>query len=174
MISFLLLYVCNSWVNELPSHRLRLLFYRKIMNFTIGSNSTILRGNKFYARGNLIIGDNTIINDHCRIDNRGSISIGNNVSISSETILITTYHDVHSEDFQTLIKDINIEDYVFTGVRATILPGVILRKGTICAAGSVVNNDSMEFDILGGIPARLIGKRSTQLSYKLRYRPWLQ
>ena len=151
MLSALLIFICNNLVNKIPFHFLRLFFYRKVMKFKIGKNSSILMGVRFYGSKNFIIGDNSVINDYCRIDNRGLITIGNNVSISSESFLITAYHDVHSSCFENLIKPIKIEDYVFLGIRSTILPGVKLSTGAVAAASSTITKSVSEFVIMGGV-----------------------
>jgi maltose O-acetyltransferase len=43
----------------------------------------------------------------------------------------------------------------------------------VVAAGAVVTTDVAPFTIVGGNPAREIGKRSEALSYRLAYQPWL-
>jgi maltose O-acetyltransferase len=174
MLSALLIFVCNNIVNKIPFHFLRLLFYRKVMKFEIGKDSSILMGVRFYGSKNFIIGDNSVINDYCRIDNRGLITIGNNVSISSESYLITAYHDVYSTGFENVIKPIIVEDFVFLGIRCTILPGVKLSTGAVAAASSTIIKSVPEFVIIGGNPAIQIGKRPNKLNYKINFRPLYQ
>jgi maltose O-acetyltransferase len=62
-----------------------------------------------------------------------------------------------------------IEDYVWIGTRATILPGVRIGQGAVVAAGAVVTNDVMAFSVVGGVPAKIIGKRSEGLLYSTYY-----
>ena len=52
-----------------------------------------------------------------------------------------------------------IEDNVWVGTRATILPGVTLGRGCVVAAGAVVTRDVPPLVIVGGVPARPIGTR---------------
>lgn len=49
-----------------------------------------------------------------------------------------------------------IEDDVWIGTNAVILPGIKVGKGSIIAAGAVVTKDIAPFDIVGGIPAKHI------------------
>ncbi len=56
-------------------------------------------------------------------------------------------------------KGIKIGNDVWIGAGATILDGVQIGDGAIVAAGAVVNKDVSPYSIVGGIPAREIGKR---------------
>lgn len=50
---------------------------------------------------------------------------------------------------------------VWIGYGATILSGVILGRGAIVAAGSVVTKDVESYGVVAGNPARKIGRRFT-------------
>lgn len=54
---------------------------------------------------------------------------------------------------------INIEDDVWIGASVTILDGVEIKKGSIIAAGAIVNKSIDEYTIAGGIPAKKIKSR---------------
>ena len=154
-LSELRLYVCNHLVSKIPSHRMRLLYYRNIMKFKIEQNSTVFLGCKFDSTENLIIGKNSVINSNCRIDTRDLVNIGEGVSISSEVIILTASHDVNDE-MAGFTKPVIIEDYVWIGTRAMILPSVTIREGAVVAAGAVVTNDVEANTIVGGVPASII------------------
>ncbi len=53
----------------------------------------------------------------------------------------TADHDIDSEYFEYNERPIYINDYVWIGTRAIILPGVTIGKGSVIAAGSVVTKD---------------------------------
>lgn len=165
-----LLYLTNHLVNHIPFHFIRLCFYRGLLRFEIDLDSVILMGTKFDAPKNFKLGKNSVINQKCRLDNRGSITIGENVSISSEVCILTADHDLQNCDFTGRICPVNIEDYVFIGTRAMILPGVTLGKGCAVAAGAVVTKSVPPFTIVAGVPAKPIGMRPTNLQYRLSYR----
>ncbi|MBD5286252.1 MAG: hypothetical protein HDS27_01760 [Bacteroides sp.] len=49
-----------------------------------------------------------------------------------------------------------IEDDVWIGDKASIMPGVRIGKGSIVAANSVVTRDVPPYCVVGGIPAKVI------------------
>jgi maltose O-acetyltransferase len=62
-----------------------------------------------------------------------------------------------------------IEDHAWLGTRAMVLPGVTVGRGAVVAAGAVVTKDVPPYTIVGGVPARVIGQRTTDLRYQFDY-----
>ena len=83
---------------------------------------------------------------------------------------MTADHNVNSSRFEGQNKAVIIEDYVWVGTRAMILPGVTLGHGAVVAAGAVVTKSIPAFEIWGGIPARKIGERNSDLRYLVNYK----
>ncbi|MEP0869897.1 acyltransferase [Trichocoleus desertorum AS-A10] len=164
-----LLYIANRIVARIPSHWIRLAFYRSCLGFQIGIGSYIFMDAWFDSKKNFKMGMNSVVNQKCRLDNRGGITIGDNVSISSEVCILTADHDPQSKDFSGGVWPVTIQEYVFIGTRAMILPGVILGKGSVVGAGSVVTKDVAPFTIVAGVPAKPIGIRRSDLDYSASY-----
>jgi acetyltransferase-like isoleucine patch superfamily enzyme len=55
---------------------------------------------------------------------------------------------------------IAIEDDVWIGANAVILPGVTIGRGAVIGAGSVVTKDVAPYTICAGNPARVMRARS--------------
>lgn len=161
-----LLYLCNVIVAVMPSARLRHWFYRAIMKIDLSPSAHVLSGLWLDCRGHCVIGAHSVINQRCRLDNRGGIQIGSNVSLSPEVHVLTGDHDVRSPGFEGRERPVRVEDDVFVGSRAVILPGVVLGKGCVVGAGSIVTKSVEAYDIVAGNPARVIAKRPENLNYR--------
>lgn len=108
------------------------------------------------------IGKRCFIQQCCTFFGRGGITIGDDVFIGPKVNLITINHDVNPENRSaTYGRPIVIEDKVWIGINATVLPGVRIGYGSIIGAGSVVTKDVPPMTIVAGNPARIIRKIET-------------
>jgi acetyltransferase-like isoleucine patch superfamily enzyme len=149
----------------------RLYAIRK--NVTCGANVHVGIGTIVWAPRRLEIGDNVYIGKFCTVQVSGRIGrgvlIGNNVGLVGRLDHRYRQSGVpvrNAEwvgDSPELAADkrnwLEIEDDVWIGFGATILGGVTVRRGSIIAAGSVVREDTSEYDIVSGNPATRIGRR---------------
>lgn len=168
------IYLWRSWLKNVLSYNLRNLFFKKLLKNRIGRNSSIHKGLEVYCAGGIFIGNETTINKFVDLDGRGGLFIGNNVSISAYTKILTASHEANTEGFDYITKETRIEDYVWIGTGALLLPGVELGKGCVVAAGAVVTKSVPPYTIVGGNPARKIGDRTEKLNYSPYWRPWFQ
>lgn len=155
------LMILNLISCTVPFHSIRKFFYRAA-GVKIGKNSHVHMGVRFFLPINITIGEGTIVGDHVFLDGRASLKIGNHVDIASQVLIYNSEHDVDSEGFNPVEEPVVIEDYVFIGPRAIILPGVKIGKGAVVGAGAVVTKDIEPFKIVGGVPAKVIGERKTK------------
>lgn len=159
---------------KIPSHFLRRFVYR-FWGIRIGSGSTIHTGATFYYPRNISVGQDSIIGERAVLDGRDKLTIGNHVDIASEVMIYNAQHDVQDENFKAVTAPVVIEDYVFIGPRAIILPGVTIKRGAVVGAGAVVTKDVEEFKIVGGVPAKEIGERQNKNpNYKLGRAAWFR
>jgi acetyltransferase-like isoleucine patch superfamily enzyme len=151
----------------IPSHLIRNLIYR-IAGIQIGAGSTLHMGARFYQPKNIKIGKGTIIGSGIFLDGRAPLIIGNHVDIASEVMIYNSEHDLEDLKMTATEESVLIGDYVFIGPRVIILPGVTIGRGAVVAAGAVVVKDVPEKTIVGGVPAKEIGKRKiNKLKYSL-------
>lgn len=162
------------WVGHIPLHHVRRVFYR-LGGMKIGKGSTIHCGAIFYDSRNIVIGEDTIVGENAVFDGRDRLAIGNHVDIASEVMIYNSEHDLKDPHFGPRHAPVVIEDYVFIGPRVIILPGVTIHKGAAVGAGAVVTKDVAEGSIVGGVPAKEIGKRETKdLHYTLGRARWFR
>jgi acetyltransferase-like isoleucine patch superfamily enzyme len=161
-------------VGFIPSHFIRRFFYR-LGGIKIGEGSTLHMGARFYNPANIVIGKDSIVGEGAVLDGRDKLIVGNHVDIATEVMIYNGEHDIKDLNFRAIHAPVIIEDYVFIGPRAIILPGVTIRKGAVIGAGAVVTKDVGEGLIVGGIPAQQIGKREIEnLNYRLGRAAWFR
>ncbi len=131
----------------------------RLAGVKIGRGSTLHMGIRFFSPRGVVIGEDTIVGYRTFLDGRAPLKIGSHVDIASEVMIYNSEHDLTRADFAATQEPVTIGDYVFVGPRAIILPGVKIGQGAVVAAGAVVTKDVAENTIVGGVPAKEIGKR---------------
>ena len=94
------------------------------------------------------------------IDNLAEVTLGGDCCLSQGVYLCTGSHNHRKPSFDLLTSPIRVEEGSWICARATILPGVSIGRGALVAAGSVVTEDVLAQTIVGGNPAKEIGKRT--------------
>lgn len=114
---------------------------------------------------NIEIGDYCSFGDYSHITAINKIIIGNNV-LTGKNILITD--NSHGSSSSSMLEiapfdrplyskgPVLIEDNVWIGSNACIMPGVTVGRGAIIAAGSIVTHDVPPCSLVGGNPAKVI------------------
>ena len=141
-----------------PFHHVRRFAYR-LAGMQIGQGSSIHMGLILYDPSGITIGQDTIVGERCTLDGRAKLTIGDHVDIASEVMIYNSEHDVNDPKFGAIVAPVTIEDYVFIGPRAIILPGVTIGRGAVVGAGAVVTKDVPPFTVFGGVPAKPISER---------------
>jgi len=160
------LYFLHGVSLHVPFHSVRKGVFR-FFGVKIGRGSTIHMGCRFFNPGGVSIGEDTVIGSGCFLDGRDRLSIGSHVDIASDVMIYNSEHDINDPYFTAIHEPVEIGDYVFIGPRAIILPGVRISKGAVIAAGCVVTANVSEFEIVGGVPGKVIGKRNRNVKYRL-------
>lgn len=138
-------------------------FMGRILDKPLDESTTVLPPLYIDYGKPVTIGKRCFIQQCCTFFGRGGIEIGDDVFIGPKCNLITINHDVNPDNRSaTYGKPIKIEDKVWLGINATILPGVTLGYGCIVGANSVVTKDVPPMTIVAGNPARIIQKIEPQ------------
>ncbi|WP_017260221.1 acyltransferase [Pedobacter arcticus] len=140
------------------------------MKFQIAQGASIHLGCKFGCTKYFSLGKNSTINQNCHLDNRGGLFFGKNVSVSARCAFITADHIMESSTFEGRGREVTVDCFVFIGYGATILGGVILGRGSVIAAGGLINKSTEAYGIYAGVPAKKIKTRSSALNYTTNYK----
>jgi len=167
--SDLKLWICNFIIAYIPSHFIRLTYYKYMMNFQIGDGASIHIGCKFNTPGKFSIGENSTINQHCHMDNRGGIYIGANVSISPYVSIVTADHDLEDEMCAARTGSVKIDDYVFIGYGAKIFKNVAMGYGSVLGGMSLLTKNTEAFGVYFGVPAAFRKERRKDLKHTSKY-----
>ena len=116
----------------------------------------------------IYIGDKVIINMNCTFVDNNRIDIGNDVLIASNVQIYTATHSTEvnermvqdwsegDEICRTYALPVKIEDGVWIGGGAIILPGVTIGRNSVIGAGSVVTRSIPADCVAVGNPCRVI------------------
>ena len=170
MLGEIRIFITNYCIAYIPSHHIRLWYYRNIMKFKIAHGASIHIGCKFSCAQHFELGETSTINQNCHIDNRGGISIGANVNIASRCALITADHLIDSPYFEGRNRPITIKDYSFLGYGVTVLGGVLIENGCVIGANSLVYKSTVPYHLYAGNPAKKLKARNQNLNYTTTYR----
>ncbi|OLC81853.1 MAG: N-acetyltransferase [Acidobacteria bacterium 13_1_40CM_3_65_5] len=115
--------------------------------------------------GTCIIGNHVWIGPQAYFDARDLI-LGDYVGWGPGAKVLGSTHtgvpvDVPIVQTDLDIKPVRIEAWADVGMNAVVLPGITVGRGAIVGAGAVVTKDVPPFSIVAGVPARIIGTRTT-------------
>jgi len=161
-------------VGSIPSHTIRNFLYKNIYLVKMAKNSILYYDSEIRAPYNLTIGEGSIIGDKSILDARNKIVIGKNVNFSTSVSIWTEQHDHRDPYFRCNSNEtfaVNIGDRAWIGPNVTILHSVTIGEGAVIAAGSVVTKNVEAYTIVGGMPAKEIGKRTKDLRYNFEGKP---
>jgi acetyltransferase-like isoleucine patch superfamily enzyme len=128
-----------------PDNRTRKIFFR-MTGVHIGDGTNITPG--------LIVNDG--YSGLCRIGNRVSIATNVTLVADSNPNNSRLASEPHVAAHLVVTAPVVIEDDVWLGTNAVVLPGVTVGRGSIVGAGAVVTADVPPFSVVAGVPARVI------------------
>jgi len=140
---------------------IRAALYRRVFP-GIGRRVSILSNMQIVGDGpglykRLLIGEGSLIGAHSILNLDGPITIGRNVSLGPHVAIYTSTHLLgpgsRRMSLEVIARPVVIEDGVWIGVRSTILPGVVVGRGSVVGAGSVVAKNVPPDTMVVGNPA---------------------
>lgn len=116
--------------------------------------------------GRITIGSRSFLNADVRFGSEGGITIGRFAQIAPGVAFETSSHELAFEDGRsraTVTAPVVLQDHVWIGAGAIILPGVTIGRGAVVAAGAVVTKDVPPRTLVGGVPARFLREVSEHI-----------
>jgi maltose O-acetyltransferase len=152
----------NYMPYALGSKRTRAFLCRALFR-KFGKNVDIGPNVDFFNIRESEIGDNSGIGAHSAV---GTVVIGEFVMMGTHCLILSQNHRFDDLDIPMCQQGFDadtpvvVEDDVWIGSRVIILPGVRVGRGAIIGAGAVVTKNVEPYSIVGGNPARVIGRRN--------------
>ena len=151
--------------------------YTTVLNpqvIRLGENVRIDSHCKIEGGQSCWISKNVHIASFCHINTGGGrLFLGTGVGIASGVKIITGHPDLdyleitpNNPDTPPAIRDlVVIHAHAFLCVNSIIQPGVHVRRGAIVYPGAVVTKDVQPYDIVAGVPAKVIGNRLNNVKF---------
>ncbi len=114
---------------------------------------------------NIYLGDHVFLNVLCTVLDCNEVHIGNHVMIGPNVQIYTPAHDLQVQARNQgleVAKPVVIEDNVWIGGGAILLPGVTVGRNSVVGAGAVVTRDVPAGTVVAGNPARVIRELEQQ------------
>jgi galactoside O-acetyltransferase len=114
--------------------------------------------------GMIVLGDRVYLGPNAVLFGAGGIEVGSDVLISPG-VVITSHQHTFAEATRRIREQplefagVVIEDDVWIGANAVILPGVRLGRGCVVGAGAVVTRDVRSRAVVLGVPAKVCRDR---------------
>jgi acetyltransferase-like isoleucine patch superfamily enzyme len=153
--------------------RLKIFLIPKRKFLSHGKGLHIGKGGLFWAPDHIRIGYCVYFGKYVTVE--ANITIGNYVLIANRVGFVGRHdHDYSAIGYPVRLspwvgdlevghphrkEQVIVEDDVWIGYNSTVLTGVTIGKGSIVAAGSLVTKDIAPYSIVGGVPARELGRR---------------
>lgn len=104
----------------------------------------------------LRLGREVRVNYGASLGATASIVVGDRVRIGPYAMIVdSAFHDVYRRDRRPPSAPVVLEDDVWVGARAVVLPGVRIGRASVVATGAVVTKDVPAFSVVVGVPARV-------------------
>lgn len=105
----------------------------------------------------LEIGEECSINYGVSIGCTKQVRLGRRVRLGPYVMIVDNgFHELYDRSKQPESMPVTLEDDVWVGAKASIMPGVTIGRGAVVGTAAVVTRDVPPFAVVAGIPATVI------------------
>jgi maltose O-acetyltransferase len=144
-------------------NRVRCWYVERLLGVLVADSGNFVEPGVYLSDGSAVrIGKCCQINENVFIQ---GARIGSYVMIAPGVAILSRSHRIDRKDVPMLLQGEEeprppvIEDDVWIGRNAVIMPGVRVGSGAVIGAGAVVTKDVEPGAVVGGVPARIIRYR---------------
>lgn len=132
--------------------------YWKVKLKFLGTDAHFYPNVIIHRPGKVAVGSYCSLAEFVHIRGGCGVTIGNNVMIASHVSITSATHSPDEMIMKNSLirKPVIIEDNVWIGTHAVILPGITIKSGSVVGAGAVVTKDVPVNVIVAGVPAKII------------------
>ena len=105
---------------------------------TVSDGVVVRSGVRIHAPWFLKIGAHSWLGEEVRIVNHAQVVIGADVCLSQQVFVCSSGHDPYDANFSYAHRPVRIEDNVWLTLRATVLPGTTVARGSTIYPGAVL------------------------------------
>lgn len=134
-------------------------FLLRCFGAKLGRGANVLPSCRVWQPWRLTMGEHSCLSERVDCYNAAEITIGAQAVVSQDAFLCTASHDIGSPIMELTTAPIVIGAQAWVCARAVVLPGVRVGDGAVVAAAAVVTKDVSPWAIVGGNPARVLGRR---------------
>ena len=136
----------------------------KLLFKRLGGLPIIQRGVTLVHTRRLSVGRHLGVNTGVYINGLGGVTIGDHVLIGNNVTISSGRHTIEGAQPPIFARPsvpdpIVIEDDVWIGANAVIMPGITLARGHVVAANAVVTRNTTPYEVVAGVPAKPIRSR---------------
>lgn len=145
----------NLFICKMRGGLMKPFFRRSGKNLQVGTRV------RFINPQNITFGNDVYLAQECWINGKGGIVFEDKVTLGPRCGVVTTKHRYDNGVVLSGMgagesSAVKIKQGSWLGMYCVVTGGVTIGKGNIVASHSVVTKDTLDFNLVGGVPARII------------------
>jgi putative colanic acid biosynthesis acetyltransferase WcaF len=142
-----------------------LFFWRRLLLICFGaqieSTARVYNSTRIWAPWNLVMNERSQLAADVDCYNVALVTLEEEAIVSQYAYLCTAGHDINDPTFPLVTAPIRLDRKAWVAAKAVVCMGVTIGEGGVVALGALAIKSVEPWTIVGGVPARPIGKRKS-------------